>query len=219
MFDWVKKFDLILLDFDGLLVNTEFLHYTSYKKMVESLGFSFPIDYDTYCSGAHISTEELKKLVYSRCLGLEAAYSDWMKIREIKQRIYIEELKSGNLSLLPGVKELIESIDFFKKRACIVTNSPLDQILLIEEKLPILKSIPYRITRENYTNPKPAADSYKKAIESYGKLGDRVIGFEDTPKGVQALIAADVTAVEVNQSSGYSKAHFHFEDFFKVNFA
>ncbi len=219
MFSWVDQFDLILLDFDGLLVNTEFLHYSSYKKMVESLGFSFPIDYPTYCSGAHISLEALKNLIYLHCEGLNKAYPDWMTIRELKQKIYLSELNQGHLSLMPGVEELIHSIHFFNKKACIVTNSPLSQIELIEQKLKILKTIPFKITRELYTHPKPSADSYLKAIEFYASVNDRIIGFEDTPKGIEALKNAKLFAVEISREATSPIADLHFKNFFQVNFA
>lgn len=219
MFEWVKLFDLILLDFDGLLVNTENLHYLSYKKMVESLGFTFPIDYTTYISGAHISTEELKNLIYSKCTNLFQFYPNWMEIREIKQKFYQEFLEAGSVELLPGVKKLIESIVFYGKKACIVTNSPLVQVHLVEKKIPILKQIPYRITRENYTYPKPNGDCYKVAIELYGEKTDRIIGFEDSTKGIEALKNAHVYSIEINDLNHPSIADKKFASFEAVNFA
>lgn len=219
MFEWVNQFDLILLDFDGLLVNTETLHYLAYKKMVESLGFTFPIDYKTYCSGAHISTEELKNLIYTKCHGLFDAYPQWMKIREIKQTYYQKFLESGEVALLPGVENLIRSLNFYKKKACIVTNSPLVQIEIVEKKIPLLKQIPFRITRENYTYPKPNGDCYKVAIKLYGQEADRIIGFEDSTKGIEALKNAKVFSVEISPLYNSSIADKHFSSFEKVNFA
>lgn len=217
IYDWVARFDLFLLDFDGLLVNTEKLHFLSYKQMVESLGFNFPIDYSTYCSGAHISTEALKDLIYTRCENLFQTYPDWTKIREIKQQIYLQHLQNGNIELMKGVDILIQSICHFGKRACIVTNSPFEQISLVEEKLPELKKISYRITREDYKIPKPDGDSYKTAIKKYGLTNDKIIGFEDSTKGVQALLDADVYAIEINAEPGISLAQKKFTDFLSVS--
>ena len=33
--DWIKKYQLFLFDFDGLLVNTEEMHFLAYKQMCE----------------------------------------------------------------------------------------------------------------------------------------------------------------------------------------
>jgi beta-phosphoglucomutase len=219
MFDWIKKFDLFLLDFDGLLVNTEKLHFEAYKKMVESLGFSFPIDFHTYLSGAHISQEELKNLIYSHCSGLKEKYPEWLKIREIKQKIYGDLLFQGQLELMPGVKELLDQLTLHNKKSCIVTNSPKDQIYLTESFLPQLKQIPYRITREDYTHPKPSGECYRLAIQKYGNLNDRIVGFEDSQKGVMALKDAGVLAIEVNPYAKNSLADHQFLSFFAINFA
>ncbi|NBO24091.1 MAG: HAD family phosphatase [Chlamydiae bacterium] len=217
MFNWVNQFDLLLLDFDGLLVNTEKLHYSAYKKMVESLGFSFPIDYPTYCQGAHISTEVLKNLIYSNCPNLQLHHPDFMAIREIKQKFYLEFLSQGTIELMPGVATLIDSINYFKKKACIVTNSPLEQIELVEKYLPILKKIPFKITREHYQAPKPNGECYREAITRHGSFGDKIIGFEDSTKGIEALIDAQVFSIEINSQAGPSKAMLKFPDFFSVS--
>jgi beta-phosphoglucomutase-like phosphatase (HAD superfamily) len=87
-----------------------------------------------------------------------------------------------------------------------------------------LESIPVWITREQYTHPKPAPDAYLKAVELLADPGDRIIGFEDTMKGVKALQAAGVQPVLIcdkehpqleqeNVLQGVS----HFETFSLVN--
>ena len=187
--------------------------------MVESLGFNFPINYDTYCQGAHISTEVLRDLIYTSCKGLKEAHPNWMEIREIKQKIYLKHLQNGQVELMPGVDILIQSLIHFQKKACIVTNSPLEQIELVEAKLPLLKKIPFKITRNDYTHPKPSGDSYRVAIEKYGSPTDRIIGFEDSQKGVMALIDAKVFSIEINPSSSISLADKKFPDFQSINFA
>ena len=52
----------------------------------------------------------------------------------------------------------------------------------------VLKNIDHWITREDYINPKPNPECYLRAILLYGKKGDRMVGFEDTIKGINALL-------------------------------
>ena len=42
--EWIHHYQLILFDLDGLLVNTEQLHYQAYKNMLQARGFSLPSD-------------------------------------------------------------------------------------------------------------------------------------------------------------------------------
>lgn len=219
MFDWIKNFDLFLLDFDGLLVNTEKLHFEAYQKMVESLGYAFPIDFTTYLSGAHISQEDLKNLIYNHCKGLKENHPDWQKIREIKQKIYSNLLQEGRMELMPGVSDFLSALNRNQKRSCIVTNSPKEQIALTEKLLPELKLIPYRITREDYNLPKPSGECYRLAIKKFGQKEDRVIGFEDSQKGIMALKEAKVLAVEINPYSISKKGDYSFKSFLEINFA
>jgi HAD superfamily hydrolase (TIGR01509 family) len=220
MFNWVDHFDLFLLDFDGLLVNTEQLHYNAYKKMVESLGFVFPIDFMTYLSGAHISQEELKNLIYNHCRGLQEQYPDFKELRAIKQKFYLEWLQTGQLKLMKGVAPFLMELHRKKKRSCIVTNSPKEQVQRAQQQIPELHLIEHLVAREDYTHPKPDGECYRLAAKLYGRPHDRIIGFEDSHKGVLALKHAAIFAVEINPYPiGISAADCKFESFFDVNFA
>jgi HAD superfamily hydrolase (TIGR01509 family) len=105
---------------------------------------------------------------------------------------------------MPGVAEVLEALAEKGKKRAVVTNSPKEQIDVIKEKLPLLKTIPLWITREDYREAKPAPDGYLKAMGELMIPGDRVIGFEDTIKGLQALLAAGVTGVLVSSNKTHS---------------
>jgi len=52
-----------------------------------------------------------------------------------------------------------------------------------------LATIPHWITRYDYTHPKPHPECYETAIDKFAKADDRIIGFEDTVRGLRALQA------------------------------
>jgi len=223
VFDWVKQFDCILLDFDGLLVNTEKLHYEAYRDMVNSLGFPFPIDYPTYCEGAHLSTEALRDLVYNKVPELKKKHPDWMEIRKIKLELYLSDIKKNQVKLMPGVKEFLDAAHHHNIPTCIVTNSPIEQIKLIQSHLPELNLVTHVVSRESYTHAKPHPDGYLTALSTYFPKATKVVGFEDTIKGVQALTAANIKAVLVVEQdhphAKLSEGADYFPTFFDINFA
>ena len=86
---------------------------------------------------------------------------------------------------MPGVEKLLRALEAAKIRRCVVTHSALAQTALIRSKIPVLQTLPQWITREDYEKPKPNPECYLKAIQLYGKMGDRIVGFEDSVRGSQ----------------------------------
>lgn len=181
---WIHDFELFLFDFDGLLVDTEGLHYQAYVNMMSQRGYALDWNYAHYCGLAHLNNTAIKEALYAQFPDLEP---NWNLLYEEKKKCYLELLTSGKVKLMPGVEPLLKALHKAKIRRCAVTHSLLTQTLLIRSRLPVLDLIPKWITREDYEKPKPDPECYLKAISLYGQKGDRIIGFEDSVRGLQAL--------------------------------
>ena len=197
--EWIKKYQLFLFDFDGLLVNTEELHYKAYQKMCRQRGFKLDWDWSTYCKAAMFSSTGIKEAIYAEFSDLERFEPCWDILYLEKKQAYYELLKAGAVQLMPGAKELLKALEKAKVTRCVVTHSPIEQIKLIREQQPILNTIPHWITRGDYSHPKPDPECYQKAIEKFGIAKDKVIGFEDTPRGLKALLGSEANGVMVTQ--------------------
>lgn len=195
---WVDKFQLFLFDFDGLLVNTERLHYEAYVQLLKSHGYTLSWDFAKFCQFAHTHSEMLKTELYATFPTLDR---DWSRLYGEKKALYQELLRQGKVELMPGVELLLKELQRKEIRRCVVTNSTRAQIEEIRSHHAALQTISHWITREDYTNPKPAPDGYLKAIELYGKEGDRMIGFEDTLRGILALQKTKALPVLICSSS------------------
>jgi HAD superfamily hydrolase (TIGR01509 family) len=181
---WIDRFQLFLFDFDGLLVNTEHLHYQAYVNMLRARGYDLDWSFSRFCEAAHLNAEALKEAIYAQFPQLEP---NWSALYEEKKRCYLDLIAAGKVDLMPGAERLLRALAQKQVRRCVVTNSLLHQIELIRKQLPILQTIPHWITREDYERPKPAPDGYLQAIALHGKSGDRIIGFEDSIRGLRAL--------------------------------
>jgi beta-phosphoglucomutase len=191
---WIKEFQLFLFDFDGLLVNTEEIQFEAYKKMCAQRAGLLEWDFATFCSYSHSADNSaLKNALYQSYPQLQEI--DWSLLYAEKKKIYEELLSVSKIELMPGVERLLTALDHAAIRRCVVTNSTREQIQLISHSLPLLKTIPHWITREDYIKPKPHPEGYLRAITLYGKKGDRIVGFEDTIRGIFAL--AQTPAVPV----------------------
>ncbi|GAB4236892.1 MAG: HAD family phosphatase [Chlamydiales bacterium] len=197
--DWVEKYDLFLFDFDGLLVDTEKLHYEAYRKMCLNRGISFNWDFETYCIHAHFEADGIKKGIYKAFPKLHKQEGNWDVLYQEKKSIYQELLLEKKIHLMPSAAELLNVLHEKSINRCVVTHSVKQHIDKIVGDNPILQTIPHWITREDYSHPKPHPECYQKAIQLYGKLGDRIIGFEDTPRGLLALMGTRATPVIVTK--------------------
>jgi beta-phosphoglucomutase len=194
---WIHDFQLFLFDLDGLLVNTEELHYSAYKQALAVRGMTLEWDFTTYCNIAHYSAEGLKENITRQFPRLkEQGPAAWELLYAEKKKRMIALLSEGAVHPMPGVAELLENLQAASIPGCVVTHSDDELVAIIRQKNPVLNTIPYWITREHYSRPKPDPECYQQAIERYGKSGDRIIGFEDTPRGIQALLGTTATHVQ-----------------------
>lgn len=200
----IKDQALVLLDFDGLLVNTEEIHYLAYKMMMEKRGVPLTWNFEKYCKSAHYDATSFRKEIikeFPKLLdsGGVSAHDPWIVLYHEKQTNMHTLLKQGAVHLMPGVEKFLKYLQYEAIPHSVVTHSPDELVQLVREKHPVLDKIPYWITRHDYTYPKPDPECYQLAISRYSKTGDSVIGFEDTPRGLQALMGTSAKPVLVTK--------------------
>lgn len=194
---WINPYQLFLFDFDGLLVNTEEIHFQAYQKMCKGRGYSLPWTFERYCSIAHYDAEGIREKIYAEFPQLKEL--DWMTLYHEKKKWVEKLLKEGAVKLMPGVAPLLTALKEQKIKCCVVTHSPPEQVNLICQQQPLLKTIDNWVTRNDYSHPKPNPECYLKAIQLYAQPGDKIVGFEDTPRGLTALMQTKAQPVLISQ--------------------
>lgn len=186
--DWdrVHSFDFFLFDFDGLLVDTERLHYEAYKNMLASHGYTLPWSYPEYALVAHYSSHGIREKLQNLFPDLFVK-NKWEDLYRGKTEAFIHLVQAKEVYLMPGVDTFLRFLEENKKKSCIVTHSLSTLVEEIVAIHPILNTIAHRITREDYTHAKPHPDAYITALERYGTDSIAPIGFEDTPRGIRSL--------------------------------
>ncbi len=211
-----SDYQVFLFDFDGLLVDTEPLHYASYLEACRQRGVELPWDYEQYCERAHGRAAGVRVALQQEFPQLFVGEGAWEGLYQAKKVAYLHSLQTAQLQLMPGVPKILSELVLRQCKRAVVTNSPREHIEIIQARLPVLQTIPLWITREDYTLPKPAPDGYLKAIAQLAAEGERVIGFEDTMKGLKALVDAGAKGVlicpaqraQVAQSLALGAQHF-----------
>ena len=197
---WIQDYQLFLFDFDGLLVNTEEIHFQAYRNMCEKYGFKLDWSFERYCHAAHYRAEGLREEIYQTLPQLYQAEPQWDVLYAYKRKQVIHLLESGAIQLMPGVEELLMKLQKANIKRCVVTHSPNSLVDVVRSQHSILDTIPHWITREHYTQPKPHPEGYQLAIQKFSSPEDNIIGFEDTPRGIEALLQTPAKPVLVSNT-------------------
>lgn len=196
--EWIHQFQLFLFDLDGLLVNTEELHFLAYQRMCSQRGVTLTWDFERYCQAAHYNSTALRDQIYASFPALHRQEPRWEVLYEEKRHAIMELLNQGVIHLMPGVKTLLEQLEKHRIKRCVVTHSADALVQAVRKSNPLLNSIPDWMTRHDYTHPKPHPECYLKAIKKIAEPGDNVIGLEDTPRGLAALLETSAKPVLIS---------------------
>lgn len=206
--DLIASYQYFLFDFDGLLINSEPLHFKAYKQAFERYDVLLANNFEEFIKLAHADPFWLKTLEKKH----KHIYGKIEEIREYKHTLFNTLIESNTIELMPGVKELLIELSDKSMPACVVTNSMRAHVNIMKRPHEILNTIENWLCREDYEKPKPAADGYLKAKEFHPNK--KAIGFEDTLKGIEALNNAQVRPVLVsNYLSTNIPGHIHLKSF------
>lgn len=198
------KFDLFLFDLDGTLLNTEELHYQSYKESLIYFDYNKEFTFDDYCKLVHYDDELFKSLITAE---LSVNYKNFY---QYKKELYIKKI-NYKLELNQNVEKLLLYLFENNIKTAIVTHTEKDTVDLILEKLPILNRCNVILTRDDYINRKPHPECYIKALNYFPECKNP-IGFEDSYKGFLSLDKTSITSVLV-----CSKDYYYFNKLNAVN--
>lgn len=195
----LENITTILFDFDGLLVKTEQLHYDAYKRSLQEFGYPCSWDLTQYCLIAHSDANALRRTIEKQYPEFLQNKNLWDEMYELKKQYLLKHFAQNNVPLMPGVAAFLNLVLEQGKQCCVVTHSPSSIVDPIKEQHPILKEISLWLTRSDYEHSKPHPDGYLKALHLLNATPQESIGFEDTPRGVRALLRAGVSPIMVTE--------------------
>lgn len=220
---WTASYQLFLFDFDGLLVDSEPLHYEAYRRLLAAYAIDLPWDFEKYCAVAQNTDVPLIEKICEAFPSLLAQGKTFETIYNEKLDHFLDLVTKEKVPLMPGVEKLLQYLKEKEIPRAVVTHSSQALVHTIRENHPILSTIPHWFTREDYTQPKPNPECYQLAIQSLAAPGDAVIGFEDSPKGFYALAGTEATPVLLKPKNSLTlknfvspRPHYHFPSFLHI---
>jgi HAD superfamily hydrolase (TIGR01509 family) len=181
----------VIFDFDGIIVDSERLHWAAFNKVLEPLGktISWPDYVETYIGFDDRDTfrTALPTIGKNELSGLI----------EKKAAAFQELLESDGAAALPGAVELIKQLSGNIPLA-ICSGALREDILPILGTLGISDSFDEVVTANDTHISKPDPAPYKLAMKKLGVTGGLAI--EDTPAGIASAKGAGLKVLSVTNS-------------------
>lgn len=184
----MEHIKLILLDFDGTLVDTRQANAHAYIEALKQVGIE--ITYKEY----------LERFFGVRCMEFlhMVGISDEMEIAHVRQlKINLYPKYFDSVTLNTPLWEWCQMMRRMGAKVWIVSTGHIDNIRNVMNHLNINNGIDGIITGDDVTNPKPAPDCFLMAMKSVGASPRETIIFEDSTVGLQAAEASGASFVRV----------------------
>ncbi len=187
----------VIFDMDGVLVDTEPVHYQANKQIMSEFGYDFEYDYYKKFIGSTLAfmweelTEkyDIKKPVDELC-DMSRDYSNAI-------------IEKEGYPTIEGAVELVKKIHGKKIKLAVASSSSLEIIKDVVSKLQIEEYFDKLVSGEDVKNPKPAPDVFIKAANQLGVTSGECLVIEDSANGVKAAKNANMACVGfVNKNSG-----------------
>lgn len=177
----------ICFDFDGTLVDSEPLHYASWKEELQLFGCEFPLQmYLEECSG--VSTVKVaQKLIELYQLPISAE-----QLAQQKTSRFVARLEHELPMPQAGAEALLKSVSDMPLKITLVTGSYRIEIERILAGLGWNHYFEYIVTRDEVTHAKPHPEPYLLALQAIDVKAKDAWALEDSKTGIQSAWHAGV---------------------------
>lgn len=199
----------LLLDVDGTLADTEPQgHLPAYNRAFKELGLGWQWSKRLYRQLLLLpgGRERIDHFLAEHRPDLGAHSEDVQRDREgwidelhrLKSRHFRERLRSGRVSLRPGIRRLMSEAGKAGLQVALVTNASRASLEPFLEHIlgPELRRVVSVVASgEEVSAKKPAPELYRLALDRLGRRPRECVALEDSAMGAQAARAAGIPVI------------------------
>jgi HAD superfamily hydrolase (TIGR01509 family) len=179
----------VFWDNDGVLVDTEILYFQATRELLAGTGVVL-----TEALFKRISlTEGRSAFALAAERGVPQAEID--RLHTERNRRYTRLLEGG-VRIMDGVPETLAALKGEVIQG-IVTSSRREHFETMHRGTGLIPHFDFILTREDFTLSKPDPEPYLKAMDRCGLAPAECLVVEDSPRGVEAAIAAGIRCLAV----------------------
>ncbi len=190
----MKKYDAILFDFDGVIADTEPLHFDCYRRLLRPFGIDLDWSYyQTHCVGVS-DAEMLESL--GRMADPPVSLEELWRVYPEKKQLFIQRA-AASPPISEDTKRYLKSLTGY--RLAVVSSSDRAEIEPMLEAAGILGDFAATVCGNDVLNLKPAPDAYLEAARRLE--AKRPLVLEDSAAGVASARAAGFEVLVIENAS------------------
>lgn len=210
-------YKVAIFDMDGVIVDTEPLHYKAYHMMFKEVNISVsPELYESFTGQSTLNI--CKRIVDHFQLDLMPD-----QLVRIKRKHFIDLFNDSNeLTLIDGVLERIK--DYYENHMTLIvaSSASMDNINRIFKRFNLDKYFSFKFSGADLPQSKPHPEIFLKSAKASGYENDKCFVIEDSTNGIKAAHAAGIFcfAFKSIHSTGqdYSLANKIISDFSEISY-
>ncbi len=186
----MNKYEAILFDFDGVLVDSEPVHFICWQEILKPFGLE--LDWKTYCEqGIGVSDRAMLSVLCKQSdppLDIELLAAEYPRKKDMFRARML-----ATPAVSPAVIDLLDTLTGYK--LAVVTSSGRNEVEPILEAAGLRSRFHAAVFGGDVKNLKPAPDPYRLAVERLGVFKALVI--EDSEAGVASGHAAGLDVLKI----------------------
>lgn len=191
----------VIFDMDGVIVDTEPIHYAAFQEHFRQLMISVPDElYATFTGNSTRNIYEKLKEKFE----LEGEVADMV---EMKRALFNDAFDaSEDLFLLDGVEDLIKDLKSNGMQLVLASSSARVTIGRIFKRFNLHQYFSHIVSGEDFPRSKPDPAIFLKAVELSGDPAENCIVIEDSTNGILGAKRAGIYTI------GYKSEHSKLQD-------
>lgn len=198
--------EAVFFDFDGILVDTEPMHYEAFRKVLEprGMGFTWKDYVETYMG--YDDRDAFREAFRAKGTDIDAVNLAELVVE--KSRAFQDGLRNG-VSAYPGAVPMIESLHAGGLPLALCSGALRSDIDPILARLGVARCFPVIVAADDVRKSKPDPESYALAFRRLSETfpsrmttPEESIAVEDTPAGIRSAKGAGLRVLAVTNSYG-----------------
>lgn len=180
----------VLLDFDGVIADTENIHVVAWERTFAALGWDVPPE---VCARAAEEDDRLFLASVFAGRGIDDGDIDgWVRR---KQGLTVGMLADAP-RVYPGLIGLIGRLAD-RARLAIVSGTWRENVEIVLKAAGLAERFELIVAKEEVATPKPDPEPYRHALGRLGLGPDQAMALEDSPSGLESARGAGLRCIAV----------------------
>jgi HAD superfamily hydrolase (TIGR01509 family) len=188
---FLDKFEAVIFDMDGLLLDTEQIALQAFREACRQFDFEPSLDVYMRCVGTNPART---KVILTQGYGPGFPFE---KISPVWSENYRKAINDFPVPAKKGARDFLEFVRREKKKMALATSTAHQTAQAKLQRTGLLSFFEVIVGGDQVTNGKPDPETFLKAAGLLGVAADRCLVLEDSDNGVLAAHNAGMVVIQI----------------------